>query len=89
MNVQIDPLEQYVIDFVRKLRVENRLRQQDIADILNTSSSFIGNVENRLYPAKYNLKHINVLAGYFNLSPRSFLPDKPIPNNRKKKIQDI
>ncbi|HEY0175625.1 MAG TPA: helix-turn-helix transcriptional regulator [Pedobacter sp.] len=78
MNAKIDPLEQYVIDFVRRLRVENKLKQRDIAAIIDTSPSFVGNIENNNYPAKYNLKHINILADYFNISPTSFLPDKPI-----------
>ncbi len=77
-KVNMPPIEQYVIDFVRKVRVENKLRQQDIAEILNTSTSFIGNVENFQNPAKYNLKHINLLANYFNISPRAFLPEKAI-----------
>lgn len=77
-KVNMPPIEQYIIDFVRKVRVENKLRQQDIAEILNTSTSFIGNVENFQNPAKYNLKHINLLAHYFNLSPRDFLPEKPV-----------
>lgn len=74
----IPPIEQHVIDFVRIIRVKNKLRQQDIAAILNTSTSFIGNVENFQNPAKYNLKHINMLANYFNISPKSFLPENPI-----------
>jgi transcriptional regulator with XRE-family HTH domain len=74
-KVKIDPIEQHVIDIVRKLRRNKRLRQRDLAKILNTSSSFIGNVENGHNPAKYNLKHISRLAEHFELSPRFFLPE--------------
>jgi transcriptional regulator with XRE-family HTH domain len=78
-TVRIDPIEQHVIDIVRKLRRNKRMRQRDLARILNTSSSFIGNVENGRNPAKYNLKHIGRLAEYFELSPRYFLPDYSMP----------
>jgi transcriptional regulator with XRE-family HTH domain len=74
-TLRIDPMEQHVIDIVRKLRRNKRMRQQDLAKILNTSSSFVGNVENARNPAKYNLKHISRLAEYFDLSPRYFLPE--------------
>ncbi|MET1054711.1 MAG: helix-turn-helix transcriptional regulator [Pedobacter sp.] len=78
-NLRIDPIEQHVIDIVRKLRRTKRMRQQDLAKILNTSSSFIGNVENGRNPAKYNLKHISRLAEHFDLSPRYFLPENSMP----------
>lgn len=76
----LDPIEQHVIDKVIKLRKDSKMRQQDIASILHTTTSFVGNVENNRNQAKYNLKHINVLADYFGLSPKYFLPD--VPNKR-------
>lgn len=75
-SINISKFEQYVIDFVYKLRIEKKLRQEDIAYILNVKPSFIGNVENKKNRAKYNLKHINILADHFGLSPRDFLPEK-------------
>jgi len=82
-KVKIEPIEQHVIDIVRKLRRNKRLRQQDLARILNTSSSFIGNVENVHNPAKYNLKHISRLADYFELSPRFFLPEYSLSEKKE------
>jgi transcriptional regulator with XRE-family HTH domain len=58
-----------------KLRRDQRLRLRDIAKVINTSVSFVGNVESTAHNAKYNLKHINLLAAYFDVSPRLFLPD--------------
>jgi transcriptional regulator with XRE-family HTH domain len=82
-KINIDPIEQHVIDIVRKLRRNKRLRQQDLAKILNTSSSFIGNVENMHNPAKYNLKHIRRLAEHFELSPKFFLPESTPPGKNE------
>jgi len=70
----MEEIEQYVIDFVRNLRLERGLRQEDIAHIIDVKPSFIGNIESSSNRAKYNLKHINSLANYFGLSPKDFLP---------------
>lgn len=74
----IHPIEQHVIDVVTKLRLERKLKQHHLAEIIQTGNSFIGNVENPRNPAKYNFKHINSLAAYFDLSPRFFFPEKPL-----------
>ncbi len=75
----ITPLEQYVIDFVRKLRTDKGLTQLDIANIMGVARTYIGNVENTNATQKYNLRHINALADYFGISPRQFLPEKAFP----------
>ena len=91
MKVQdhISPIEQYVIDFVRKLRVEKNLTQEDIGNIIEVSRSYIGDIESPNTRAKYNLSHINSLADYFVISPQSFLPAKAIIKGGKKKTQKI
>ncbi|MCH5689875.1 hypothetical protein LWM68_39990 [Niabella sp. W65] len=50
---------------------------------MGKTKSFIGNIESMNNRAKYNLSHINLLADYFNLSPRDFLPEKVILKKRK------
>jgi transcriptional regulator with XRE-family HTH domain len=75
-NINTSDIEQYVIDFVLKLRTKNNLRQEDIAIILNVDRSFITRVENNDHRAKYNLTHIDKLADHFGISPRDFLPEK-------------
>lgn len=74
----MEAIEQYVIDFIRNLRIEKNLRQEDIAYILDVKPSFIGNVESNSNRAKYNLKHINLLAEHFDMSPQDFLPKKSL-----------
>lgn len=73
----VHSIEQHAIDMAKKLRCENHLKLRDLAEILNTSCAFIGNVESRKSNAKYNLKHINILAEYFGISPKLFVPDEP------------
>ncbi|MBE9465502.1 helix-turn-helix domain-containing protein [Dyadobacter subterraneus] len=71
-------IDQYVIDFIRRLRSERSLLQEDIAGILGTTKAFISNAESNNHRAKYNLRHIDKLASHFNLSPKDFLPEKSL-----------
>lgn len=81
MNVpeNITPAEQYVIDFVRKLRTDKDLTQLDIANIIGVGRAFISQAESPNEVAKYNIRHINAMADYFGISPREFLPEKAFP----------
>jgi transcriptional regulator with XRE-family HTH domain len=74
----ITPVDQYVIDFVRKLRNDKELTQQDIGNIVGVSREYIKDVESINKRAKYNFRHINALADYFDMSPKDFLPEKPL-----------
>ena len=78
-------IEQFVIDKVKEIRIDNGFSQEGIAEILDTTRGFIGQIESSKHPAKYNLNHLNILANEFKCSPRDFLPDKPILENRKRK----
>ncbi|KAA9038736.1 helix-turn-helix transcriptional regulator [Ginsengibacter hankyongi] len=86
MKVQdhISPIEQYVIDFIRKFRIDKELSQEDIGSIIEVSRSYIGDIENPNSRAKYNLTHINALADYFDISPQIFLPEKALIKKQNK-----
>lgn len=75
----ISELDQHVIDFVRNFRLEKGLTQLDVANGIYVSRGFINDVESANKPAKYNLRHINALADYFNISLHQFFPAKPYP----------
>ena len=78
-------IEQYVIDVVRRKRIEKGISQKELAFMLDLSIGFIGDVESTKSRAKYNLNHIHKLAEIFECSPREFLPEAPIQKARKKK----
>ncbi len=71
MNSKID---NFVIDAVRKRRQELKISQSALADYLECSRGFIGDIENPTKRAKYNLTHINELARILECSPKDFLP---------------
>jgi transcriptional regulator with XRE-family HTH domain len=75
----IAPIDQYVIDFVRELRIKKELTQEDIGNIVELSRSFVSDIESNNSRAKYNIRHINILADHFGISPREFLPKDAMP----------
>lgn len=76
---QISEFEQYVIEYSIKIRKQRDLTQEDIANILKVTKSFITAVENLNLPQKYNMDHVNALADHFGISPREFFPEKAFP----------
>ena len=78
-------IEQYVIDVVRRKRIEKEISQKELAFMLDLSIGFIGDIESTKSRAKYNLNHIDKLAEIFDCSPREFLPDEPFAKLKKKK----
>lgn len=71
-------IEEYVIDEVRRRRIEMGISQAALADYINVSRGFIGDVENPKRRAKYNLQLINEIAKVLKCSPRDFLPPEPL-----------
>ncbi len=71
-------IELYVINEVRKLRIQSNMSQAQLSYQLEVSPGFIGKVESINSPSKYNLNHINKLAKIFNCSPKNFLPNKKL-----------
>lgn len=80
----ISPIEQFVIDFVRKLRDERDVTQEEIGNIIGVTQTYIANIESSKSRAKYNLKHIDLLADHFGLSPKDFLPGKSLVDSSVK-----
>jgi len=68
-------IDLYVIERVKRLRIEKELSQAQLAHLLDISVGYIGHVESPKFPAKYNLSHINKLAKIFKCSPKDFLPE--------------
>lgn len=74
----IYPIDQYIIDAIRKERRRQKVSQSMLAYGIGVSKGFIGQVESPKCDIKYSVHHINEIARYLNCSPRDFLPEKPI-----------
>nr|WP_121272851.1 helix-turn-helix transcriptional regulator [Pedobacter schmidteae] len=85
MENTLTDIEQFVVDFVFKTRIEKKLTQEDLGFILGVSRTFINKIENPEHNAKYNLNHINKLADHWGISPQEFLPKRAfeVSQNRK------
>ncbi|MCD8041424.1 MAG: helix-turn-helix domain-containing protein [Tannerellaceae bacterium] len=71
-------IDEYVIARVKAMRQERGWSQQELADYMNFSQSFIRDVENPKKAQKYNLSHINELCKIFDCTFADFFPDKPL-----------
>jgi transcriptional regulator with XRE-family HTH domain len=71
-------IEKYVIEQVKQRRIQQNLSQAALAQLMDVSEGFIGNVENPNYPEKYNLRHLNELARILKCSPKDFMPNKAL-----------
>lgn len=71
-------IDLYVIDRIRFIRIEQKLSQADLAYCIGVSKSFIANVENPRYRAKYNLSHLNEIAKVLNCPIAALLPTQPL-----------
>lgn len=66
------------MEAIRKERMAQNISQEMLAFGINKSRGFIGQVESPLRKAHYNVQHINDIAKYLCVSPRSFLPEEAI-----------
>ena len=66
----------YVIDKVRERRQLMGHTQESLSYALNYSRTFISQFENG--NQKYNVYHLNQIAGVLKCSPKDFLPEIPL-----------
>lgn len=70
--------EMAIVQKVAAIRQERGFSQKQIADLLEVSKGFIGQVESTNSPSTYSVNHLNRLAFEFDYSPQDFIPTKPI-----------
>lgn len=71
-------IDDYVIQKVKKFRIERGLSQQSFADNINVSQGFIRDCESPHKRAKYNLNHLNEIVKVFDCKFSDFLPDRAL-----------
>lgn len=68
----------FIVSKTISFRKRKKKTQRDIAEILNTSAGYIGQIESKNSPSMYSYEQLNELAKYFECSPKDFLPEEPI-----------
>ena len=67
---------------VKKRRKELNLTQEQLADEVGFSNTFISERESGI--KRYNISHLNKLAIALKCSPKDFLPNEPFKEDAKK-----
>jgi transcriptional regulator with XRE-family HTH domain len=67
--------DQAVIDLVKAIREQRELSQDALAEYLDVTRGYIGQVESPQARTKYNLNQLNRLAYEMKCSPRDFIPE--------------
>jgi len=81
IEIVISEIDLYVINKVRELRVPKTLSQVKLSILMGLAEGAIGKIENPKERAKYNIRHLNLLAKALKCSPRDFLPERPLKND--------
>lgn len=80
-EVVISRLDLYIINRVKELREAKGISQDNLSVRVGFSEKFIGSVENPTLGAKYNIRHLNLLAKALDCSLRDLLPEKPFEDD--------
>ena len=81
MNKRKEKIDIYVIENVKKRRKKLNLTQEQLADEVGFSCTFISERESG--NKRYNLSHLNKLAIVLKCSPKDFLPTEPFKEGSK------
>ena len=57
-----------VVNRIRQLRIDRDVSQIGLANIIDVSNGQIGNIESPKFQHKFSLKHLDLIAKYFNVS---------------------
>ncbi len=74
----LHPIDKYVIQKVKEMRLKKGLSQSQLSFELDLSNSLISKVESGKYNKKYNIYHLNEIAKVLDCSLSDFLPKKPM-----------
>jgi transcriptional regulator with XRE-family HTH domain len=80
-EVVISQLDWYVITKVRELRMKKKLSQDDLSVRMGFSEKLIGSIENPKLPARFNIRHLNILAKTLGCTLWDLLPERPLEHD--------
>jgi transcriptional regulator with XRE-family HTH domain len=71
-----------IVDLVRQKRRQMKLTQEYIANCLDVTPGYIGQIESQTEPSMYTHDQLNLLSIEMECSPKDFYPEKSIKNKR-------
>ena len=81
IEIKISEIDLYLINRVRDIRVQKNISQLKLALALGLSEGAISKIENPRDRAKYNIRHINLLAKALKVEFSELFPPKPLKND--------
>lgn len=75
-NKEKSNIQKYVSLKVKEFRESTGLTQEQFAERLNRSRTFISNRENPNSSEAFSFEFLNEIANEFKMSPKFFMPDK-------------
>lgn len=67
-------IDLFVITRIKERRMQKNISQRGLAAILDSSPSFIGQVESEKFDVKYSVHQVFLVAQFFECSPAEFFP---------------
>lgn len=81
IEVEIAEIDLYIINKVRELRVARKISQLKLSIALGLAEGAVSKIENPKQRAKYNIRHLNLLAKALKCNPADLVPAKPLKND--------
>jgi len=81
VELEIAEIDLYLINRARELRVANGMSQLKLSLALGLAEGAVSKIENPKQRAKYNIRHVNLLAKALKCNPSDLLPPKPLKND--------
>lgn len=81
VEIVVSQLDWYIINQVKKLRKKRGISQDYLSVQMGFSEKFIGSIENPTLNARFNIRHLNLLAKVLECSLWDLLPEKPLEND--------
>lgn len=76
--MQKSNIEEVIVQNTVALRKKRKKTQRDIANVLNVTAGYIGQVESLKSPSMYSYDQLNELAKFFECSPKDFMPERAV-----------
>lgn len=73
-EITLPEIDWYVINRVKELRTKKDISQEQLSIRIGRAEGFISKVENLTERAKYNLRHLNLIAKALNVPFSDLLP---------------
>lgn len=80
-EVEISEIDLFLINRVRELRVLKRISQLKLSIALGLAEGAVSKIENPRQRAKYNIRHLNLIAKALKCNISDLLPPKPLKND--------